>query len=164
VLSGSCSAATRAQVERASRFVPSRALDPLAMAGSGHALDALVEWASAEARRGDVLIYSTADPAVVRSVQERLGRSEAAALVESAFKTIARLLALDGVRSFIVAGGETSGAVMDALDIRVVGFGPDIEAGVPWTASLDPPGYHLALKSGNFGTTDFFLKALGRQE
>jgi uncharacterized protein YgbK (DUF1537 family) len=162
VLSGSCSAATNAQVERASRVVPARALDPLAIAGSGRALDALLEWAGAEVRRGDVLIYSTAEPAAVRSVQERLGRAKAAALVESAFRTIARQLAIDGVRTFIVAGGETSGAVMDALDIRVVGFGHDIEAGVPWTASLDPPGYHLALKSGNFGTADFFLKALGR--
>jgi uncharacterized protein YgbK (DUF1537 family) len=162
VLSGSCSAATRAQVERAIPIMASRELNPLAIGGDTGALDGLIDWARAELARGDVMIYSTADPAAVRRVQDRLGRAEAAASVEAGFKTLARALAAAGARTFIVAGGETSGAVMDALGIRVVGFGDDIEPGVPWTSSFDPPGYHLALKSGNFGSRDFLLKALGR--
>jgi uncharacterized protein YgbK (DUF1537 family) len=60
----------------------------------------------------------------------------------------------------VVAGGETSGAVLEALGIRMLGFEEEIDPGVPWTRSLDPEGFHLALKSGNFGSPDFFIKAL----
>jgi uncharacterized protein YgbK (DUF1537 family) len=65
------------------------------------------------------------------------------------------------VRTFIVAGGETSGAVLEALGIRSLAFGDEIDPGVPWTVSLDPPTFHFALKSGNFGSPEFFTKAVG---
>jgi uncharacterized protein YgbK (DUF1537 family) len=96
----------------------------------------------------------------VRNAQRELGRSEAAALLEHAFGALAVALARDGIRRFIVAGGETSGAVLDALGIRMIGFGEEIDPGVPWTRSLDPEGFDLALKSGNFGSPEFFIKAL----
>ena len=111
-------------------------------------------------RRGPVLLYSTASPETVRNAQRELGRSEAAALLEHAFGALAVALARLGVRTFVVAGGETSGAVLEALGIRMIGFGEEIDPGVPWTRSLDPEGFHLALKSGNFGSPEFFIKAL----
>jgi uncharacterized protein YgbK (DUF1537 family) len=160
VLSGSGSAATLAQVRRLAADVPHRLIDPLALARDGASLPALIEWAREHAGRGPVLLYSTAPPDAVRHAQRELGRDEAAALVEHAFGALAAALAAQGVRRFVVAGGETSGAVLDALGIRMLAFGEEIDPGVPWTRSLDPDGFHLALKSGNFGSPDFFIKAL----
>ncbi|MBE3032073.1 MAG: hypothetical protein IMZ74_02580, partial [Actinobacteria bacterium] len=74
----------------------------------------------------------------------------------------ARTLHADGVRRFVVAGGETSGAVVQALDVRALRIGPQIDPGVPWTATIDSDPLALALKSGNFGTVDFFEKALAQ--
>jgi uncharacterized protein YgbK (DUF1537 family) len=162
VISGSCSAATQAQVERLAGAVPSRRIDPIALARSPNALDSLVTWACAQASRGDLLLFSTASADEVGMVQGQLGREEAARLVEDACRTVAAALAEAGVRTFVIAGGETAGAVLDALGIRMLGFGVEIEPGVPWTRSLDPSGFQLALKSGNFGSPEFFLKALGR--
>jgi 3-dehydrotetronate 4-kinase len=161
VLSGSCSAATQAQVRQAADHLETRAMDPAALAADPESLAQIVDWVTETARRADLMVYSTASPDLVRHAQQQLGQKAAAETVESAFRTLARALAQAGVRTFIVAGGETSGAVMDALGIRVVGFGQEIEPGVPWTTSVDPPGYRLALKSGNFGSPDFFLRAIG---
>ena len=109
-----------------------------------------------------LLLYSSGRPEVVRGVQERLGRGPAASLVESTFGAIATALAGCGVRTFVVAGGETSAAVLQALGIRMLAFGDELDPGVPWTSSLDPAGFVFALKSGNFGTPEFFAKALER--
>ena len=160
VLSGSGSAATLAQVRRLAADVHHRSIDPLALARDGAVLPELVQWAVEHARRGPVLLYSTAPPETVRNAQRELGRREAAALLEHAFGALAAALAQDGVRTFIVAGGETSGAVLESLGIRMIGFGEEIDPGVPWTHSLDPEGFDLALKSGNFGSPEFFIKAL----
>jgi uncharacterized protein YgbK (DUF1537 family) len=160
VLSGSGSAATLAQVRRLAADVPHRLIDPLALSHHGGALAELVDWACQQACRGPVLIYSTAPPDAVRDAQRVLGRGGASAMLEHAFGAVAAALARQGVRAFVVAGGETSGAVLEALGIRMLGFGDEIEPGVPWTCSLDPEGFHLALKSGNFGGPDFFIKAL----
>jgi len=108
-----------------------------------------------------VLIYSTTTPEAVQHAQEQLGRAEAAGVIERAFGTLAAELCAHGSRAFVIAGGETSGAVLEALGVRMLGFGDEIEPGVPWTYSLEPDGFHLALKSGNFGSPDFFIKALG---
>ncbi|MBM3526247.1 MAG: hypothetical protein FJX57_25125, partial [Alphaproteobacteria bacterium] len=43
---------------------------------------------------------------------------------------------------------------------RALRIGPQIDPGVPWTASVGGPPLALALKSGNFGGDDFFAKAL----
>ena len=160
VLSGSGSAATLEQVRRLAADVPHQLIDPLALARDGASLPALIAWAGEHARRGSVLLYSTAPPDAVRDAQRELGRNEAAAVLEHAFGALAHALAAQGVRRFVIAGGETSGAVLDALGIRMLAFAEEIDPGVPWTRSLDPPGFHLALKSGNFGSPDFFIKAL----
>lgn len=160
-LSGSCSAATLAQVQRLAGVVPTRVLDPVALADDPEEVDRLLDWAADQAERGHhLLIHSTASTDLVEQAQARLGRGAAAARVEETFRLVARILADRGVRTFIVAGGETSGAVLQALDIRSIGFGDDLEPGVPWTYSIEPGGYTLALKSGNFGGPEFFLKAL----
>ena len=160
ILSGSCSSATQSQVRVLAGTVPSRVVDPLAIANDPSELAGLSEWARQQARRGPVLLYSTDRPEHIADVQARLGRGASAGLVESAFSHLAQGLAGDGVRTFVVAGGETSGAVLNALGIRTLEFGDEIEPGVPWTRSLEPAGFTLALKSGNFGSPDFFLHAI----
>ncbi len=161
VLSGSCSSATRAQVARVVPLVPSLAIDPVALSSDDSTVARTIEWAARHLRHERLLIYSSADPEAVSKVHLRLGTNEAAALVEDAFARIAKGLADLNVRTFVVAGGETSGAVVQALGIGVLAFGDDIEPGVPWTYSLDPEGFSLTMKSGNFGSPDFFLKAFG---
>jgi len=160
MLSGSCSAMTVSQVEHASGLVPTHEIDPLELAADPAEVPRLIDWACDRIRRGAVLLYSSGRPEEVRSVQERLGRGAAASLVESAFGSIAAALAGCGTRTFVVAGGETSAAVLQALRIRMLTFGDELDPGVPWTMSLDPPGFVFALKSGNFGTREFFAKAL----
>jgi len=161
ILSGSSSAATCAQVAHASERIPSRSVTPQQLANDEtRATAALVEWACGASRHGPVMISSTADPASVKMAQQQLGRERAAALIEAAFAAVARALAADGVRVFIVAGGETSGAVLNSLGIAALAFGDEVEPGVPWTASLEPQGFYFALKSGNFGSPAFFSRAL----
>jgi uncharacterized protein YgbK (DUF1537 family) len=160
VLSGSCSAATRAQVAFAAAHLPSAALDPIALSNGRDGVAKVIDWACAQARRGDVLLYSTASADSVQDAQARLGKDHATAVVEETFARVAAALAGEGVRTFVVAGGETAASVVHALGVRVLRFGDEIDPGVPWTYSLDPEGFSLALKSGNFGTPDFFLKAI----
>jgi uncharacterized protein YgbK (DUF1537 family) len=105
------------------------------------------------------LIRSSAPAEEVARVQEALGRERAGAAIEAAMAQIATALVERGVRRLVVAGGETSGAVVAALGVRGLRIGPAIDPGVPWTMSLDEPHLALALKSGNFGAPDFFTKA-----
>jgi 3-dehydrotetronate 4-kinase len=109
-----------------------------------------------------VLLYTTDTPEMVKAIQTKLGRDKAGALGEEVLAQIAARLADAGVRRLVVAGGETSGAVVNALGITGLRIGPQIDPGVPWTASLNQPVLALALKSGNFGTPDFFVKAFAR--
>jgi len=161
ILSGSCSSATLAQLEQVASTVPSMAIDPVALAGDDRTVARVIEWACGNLRQERLLVYSSADPRAVADAQARLGRTEAARLVEDAFAAIAAALAEAGVRTFVVAGGETAGAVVQALGVRVLAFGEEIDPGVPWTYSLDPEGFFLGMKSGNFGGPDLFIKALG---
>jgi uncharacterized protein YgbK (DUF1537 family) len=162
MLSGSCSAATRSQVARAAGVVPTREVDPLKLALGSAELSGLIAWACDQVTSGSMLLYSTGEPDAVQAVQRQLGPVAAAGLVEDAFGALAAALAGRGVRTFVVAGGETSAAVLQALRIRMLTFGDELDPGVPWTSSLDPEGFVFALKSGNFGTQDFFVKALER--
>jgi uncharacterized protein YgbK (DUF1537 family) len=112
-----------------------------------------------------VLVYSTAAPDEVRAVQQQLGVHDAGTLVEQALAAVASGLVAQGVRQLVVAGGETSGAVVQALGVQQLRIGAQIDPGVPWChaaaqACGDAP-LHLALKSGNFGSSDFFRKAFG---
>jgi uncharacterized protein YgbK (DUF1537 family) len=93
-------------------------------------------------------------------VQDALGRERAAALVEETFALLARALVERGVRRFVVAGGETSGAVVQALGVDTLVIGPQIHPGEQRTTALGRHRLALALKTGNFGSEDFFLKAL----
>ncbi|MEP7207284.1 MAG: 3-oxo-tetronate kinase [Casimicrobiaceae bacterium] len=161
VLAGSCSAATRAQVEAMAATHTAIAIDPLA------ADDPAALAAQALAAAGQDLvagrpfvIYSSAAPERVRAVQETLGRDVAAERIEHTFALLARELVRAGVRRLVVAGGETSGAVVQALDIKLLAIGREIDPGVPWTTARGGTTLALALKSGNFGGADFFLKSL----
>jgi uncharacterized protein YgbK (DUF1537 family) len=160
ILAGSCSEATRGQVAAAKAAgIPARALDPLALAAGTIDEEGLAAWAIGEPAGRPVLIYTSAEPAAVRAVQERLGREAAGALVERTLAGVARRLVGVGFSRLVVAGGETSGAVVGALGVRAIEIGPEIDPGVPWTRSLDERGLALALKSGNFGAPDFFIRA-----
>ncbi len=159
VLAGSCSVATQGQVAEMKKAHAAFGLDPLAIAaGSDQAQEALA-WA--DTRLGDkpVLIYSTAAPEQVTAFQNKVGREEAGAIIERTLGRIAQGLVARGVRRLVVAGGETSGAVVSALGVEGLLIGPEIDPGVPWTFSIGEPTLALALKSGNFGAPDFFSKA-----
>jgi 3-dehydrotetronate 4-kinase len=162
VLSGSCSVATNRQVQAflaAGR--PALMIDPLRIA-AGHDVTAeALAWAAPVLAKGPVLVYSTADPQAVKAVQGKLGVEAAGAMVERALAAIARGLADLGVRQLVLAGGETSGACVQALGVSQMQIGPQIDPGVPWCWGRDGSGrpLHLALKSGNFGADDFFGKA-----
>ncbi|MES2956046.1 MAG: 3-oxo-tetronate kinase [Pseudomonadota bacterium] len=190
VVSGSCSLATHRQVQdfiRQGR--PAMVIDALRLASGDDVVAEVLAWAGPLLARGPVLVYSTADSGAVKAVQGRLGVEEAGALVERTLAAVARGLVQLGVRQLVVAGGETSGACVQALGITQMQIGPQIDPGVPWCYSLLPPrsalrvlaapgggvadlgaarrssavassdGLHLTLKSGNFGSDDFFSKA-----
>ena len=163
VLSGSCSTATLAQVAYMKERAPCLTIDPLAVAEPGDAVRQALDWAQPLIGRRPLLISASAAPEQVALVQQRLGRDRAGALVEAIMAQIARGLVERGVRRLVVAGGETAGAVVQALAVRGLRIGRQIDPGVPWTVSLaansGEPALALALKSGNFGAPDFFLRA-----
>ncbi|MFM0529906.1 four-carbon acid sugar kinase family protein [Paraburkholderia strydomiana] len=162
VLAGSASTATNAQVAqwRASR--PSFRIDPMTLSRG----EPVVENAFQFAQNHDnetVLIYATSSPDEVRAVQKKLGVEKSGHLVEDALASIALKLRNAGVRKFVVAGGETSGAVVQRLGVGLLRIGSQIDPGVPVTQSVGTGGeapLALVLKSGNFGAVDFFTKAL----
>jgi uncharacterized protein YgbK (DUF1537 family) len=160
VLAGSCSQATLGQVAEMAKTHPLLRLDALRLAEDGHAIGQALEWARARLGNGPVLIASSAEPPVLKEVHARLGRERAGAVVEAAMAKLAKGLVEAGVRRLVVAGGETAGAVVQQLGLSGIRIGPQIDPGVPWTVSLGEPALALALKSGNFGAPDFFLKAL----
>jgi uncharacterized protein YgbK (DUF1537 family) len=163
VLAGSCSPATLGQIAHMSRTHAACRIDPLRLARGEDVVGEALDWAVARLGPEPVLVYASAPPEEVRRVQEALGREEAGRLIETALARLARGLVAKGVRRLVVAGGETAGAVVEALEVRGLRIGPAIDPGVPWTASLGEAPLLLALKSGNFGTPDFFLKAFARQ-
>jgi uncharacterized protein YgbK (DUF1537 family) len=167
-VSGSCSLATNRQVAHFIRSGwPALAIDPLQIAAGGDVVENALVWANRYLADGPVLIYSTADVGAVRAVQGQLGVAQAGALVEGTIARIARGLVEGGVGQLLVAGGETSGACVQHLGITQMQIGPQIDPGVPWChvqtgARLD--GLHIALKSGNFGSEDFFIRAFAMLE
>ena len=159
ILSGSCSAMTRAQVAAYRQTgAPALKLDPLELARSGSA--PALDWLAGQELAQAPLLYASAEPGEVRAAQERLGVAEAGALVERTLAAAALAARDRGARRFIVAGGETSGAVVKALSVQQLDLGMEIAPGVPWTFShSDGRAIALALKSGNFGDEDFFARA-----
>ena len=160
ILAGSCSSATQGQVKAAiDAGIPALRLDPMQLASKDVTAQTALDWLAAQQTNGPVLIYSTSTPDDVQAVQGKLGRMNAGEIVEKTLADIARALPALGFTRIIVAGGETSGAVVNALDVQALTIGPEIDPGVPWTRSLGGVDLALALKSGNFGAPDFFLKA-----
>jgi uncharacterized protein YgbK (DUF1537 family) len=160
ILAGSCSAATRGQIAalKAAGW-PARALDVEAVAEGRETPSELAAWIAAQPENAIPLVYSSAEPEELARIQARFGRDASGKLVEDSLAEVAHVLAADDFRRFIIAGGETSGAVVDALGVTALEIGPEIAPGVPWTRSILGPDMALALKSGNFGGPDFFLTA-----
>nr|WP_316641775.1 3-oxo-tetronate kinase [uncultured Roseateles sp.] len=160
VLSGSCSTATNAQVQHwLQAGKPGFHVDALAMAEGNDLAAAALAWAAQQQEA--VLIYATAAPQQVQAAQAALGVERAGQLVEHCLAQIAQGLVEGGVRRLVVAGGETSGAVVQALGVQSLRIGAPIDPGVPWTQAQGRQ-LLLALKSGNFGGVDFFAKALAQ--
>ena len=162
VLAGSCSKATRGQIAYAQKHLwPNRKIDVDAVAGGNDVVGGMIQWAVDQDPGKPVLVYASSEPDEVEQLQQRYGVAEAGEMVEQTISAIARGLVDHGFDRLVVAGGETSGAVVSALEIRALRIGPEIDPGVPWTESLGTTDIALALKSGNFGTPDFFAKAFG---
>jgi uncharacterized protein YgbK (DUF1537 family) len=166
VLAGSCSRATLLQIGRARSHMPVLDLDPLTSPDASALTARAIEWATPLLGDGPVVIGASATPERVAALQQRIGRDAAGALVECALATIAEALVARGVRRMVVAGGETSGAVVSRLGVRSLRIGAEIDPGVPWTYAQSEagPALKLALKSGNFGAPDFFIKAFDRAD
>ena len=139
---------------------PNFRLDPMDLARRG-ASPALA-WLAAQAGDAAPIMFATADPASVRAAQAALGGERAGRLVEEALALCATRARDQGRRRFVVAGGETSGAVAQALGIDRLEIGPEIAPGVPWCSTKsDGQTVAITLKSGNFGADRFFADALG---
>ncbi len=161
-LAGSCSQATLQQIASAEAVMPVLHLDPDQIVKGGEEARRALGWARERLQQGPVLIASSSAPAEVAALQARHGRDAAGHAIEQAMADIAEGLVQSGVRRLVVAGGETSGAVVDRL--RIPGFlvGAEIAAGVPVLRSVGAGDGEmlLALKSGNFGGPEFFSDAL----
>ena len=155
VLSGSCSEATRRQIATHAGNESQYKLDVAAVMRDEVSVNELVSWLLSQ--HGVPMLYSSASPKLVKSVQAEFGVNAVAAKLDRVFGEVAILLVDAGIERLIVAGGETSGAVVEALALNILSIGPEIDPGVP--AMRAGKTLTLALKSGNFGSDDFFQKA-----
>jgi uncharacterized protein YgbK (DUF1537 family) len=160
VISGSCSTATNGQVERMLQSQEGFRIDVGELAAGHDVVSQALEWASGRLGRKPVIFYATARPDQVKATQAKFGVAQAGAMVEHALSMIAKVLVDRGVSEMIVAGGETSGAVVKSLGVNQLDIGTEIAPGVPWVSASTSAGrISLALKSGNFGGRDFFVDA-----
>ena len=165
IIAGSCSNASNAQVGHfIDSGLPAFAIDPFNLNDGNNPALAWVERTFESMRKGQIktspiLIYSTATPEAVRTVQSNIG-SRSGQLIEQALANVAKHCVHHGAKQLIIAGGETSGACVQALRITQLQIGDQIDPGVPWCYANT--GLHIALKSGNFGTVDFFTKAFAQ--
>lgn len=170
IVSGSCSRATNAQVAAfVATGAPALAIDPLRLQQGSSAIEQVIAealvFSQAHLAKGPVLVYSTAEPEALKHIQDQMGVHVAGQLVEQTLARIAVGLVKQGVGQLIVAGGETSGSVVQALGMTQLQIGAQIDPGVPWCAgktAVSEKTLHITLKSGNFGTPDFFSKAFHR--
>jgi uncharacterized protein YgbK (DUF1537 family) len=167
IVSGSCSLATQGQVAHyIASGQPSWQFKPLNWAAQDVPAQikadvaAALAWAEPLLSHGPVLVYATTDADTLQKVQARFGREQAGEWMESALAQVCQGLQALGVKQWVIAGGETSGACVQALNITQMQIGPQIDPGVPWCFAPQHTAGHLTLKSGNFGTPDFFTKAL----
>jgi len=163
ILAGSCSGATRGQVEEHTRLHPTMPIDVPGVMNGVVTPKTLVDFIEANPGRAP-LAYSSGSPNEVKALQARFGREEVAYKLDTLFAETARNLIERGYRRIVVAGGETSGAVakavVEALSSPAMHIGPEIDPGVPVLTLGGEEPVALALKSGNFGARDFFVKAL----
>jgi len=161
-LAGSCSQATLQQIASAEADMPVLHLDPEQVVAGGDEARRALAWARDRLKDGPVLIASSSTPDQVAALQARHGRDAAGHAIEQAMADIAEGLVQSGVRRLVVAGGETSGAVVDRLGIPGFLVGAEIAAGVPVLRAVGARdgAMLLALKSGNFGGPGFFADAL----
>lgn len=160
VLAGSCSAATLGQI---ANFKGAHlALDTDAICRGEPIGEKALAWASGKLGNGPILLSASDTPEAVKALQAKYGVEASSQAIEKTMAMLARGLVDAGVGRLVVAGGETSGAVVGALDVTALRIGPEIDPGVPWTASVGKKPLLLALKSGNFGAPDFFTKAFAR--
>ena len=165
-ISGSCAKATRDQIARHQQTHPTYAVDAEAVIDGRLTPDQAVAWARACLAEDETtvpLICSAVDPDQLKAIQAAYGRARAADAIEAFFSAVARALRAAGIPRLIVAGGETSGAVVEALALMQLEIGPEIDPGVPALRARSADGHEiaLALKSGNFGGADFFAAAAG---
>ena len=163
-LSGSCSNATRAQVLRHKADHPAFELDVPAIVGGDQTPAKVMGWLSGTSAAGLPLVFSSAEPAEVRAMQERFGSTTVAHAIEAFFAELARRAVAAGFSRIITAGGETSSAIVAGLGIDALAIGPEIDPGVPVVVTQTGKKLALALKSGNFGAPDFFAKALATMD
>lgn len=161
ILAGSCSGATRGQIEHHRKNHPILAIDVDAVMRGAFGAEDIVSYVLAH-QGSSPLVFSSATPDEVKALQGRHGRDNVAHTLDRLFADAAATLVRKGVRRLVVAGGETSGAVVSALDLGALTVGPEIDPGVPVLVSHGAAPIALALKSGNFGAPDFFAKALAR--
>ena len=160
VLAGSCSRATLFQIGTAREHVPTLELDALATPDADALAAQALAWMDGKLGAKPVVIAASAPPDKVLALQQLMGREAAGEMIERAMAAIAESLVAQGVRRLVVAGGETSGAVVARLGVKSLRIGPEIDPGVPWTyAEGTGKPMLLALKSGNFGAPNFFLKS-----
>jgi 3-dehydrotetronate 4-kinase len=159
ILAGSCSRATLAQIEAHARTNPVLAVDVSAVMTGTLGADAIVAFVQSH-NKASPLAYSSSSPETVARLQAQFGRDEVAHRLDTLFGSVAKALVAKGVRRLVVAGGETSGAVVSALSLDALSIGPEIDPGVPALMADGGESLALALKSGNFGSTDFFANAL----
>ena len=160
VFSGSCSTASVAQVSRYLERAPGLAIDPAAVIDGKISAERAADWVKAQGEATAPIVYSSAEPASVAETQRRFGRERSAAAVEGFFAELARRMADAGRRRIVVGGGETSGAVVEALGVKSLRVGAEIAPGVPALVATRGADIGLALKSGNFGGPDFYAEAL----
>lgn len=160
ILSGSCSIATRAQIDDYAKNHPAFEITADDVVSGATNADGVADWLLAR-KDHQPLAYSSADPKVVAQAQALHGREMLAGLIEDLFAEVAWKLVAGGVTRLVTAGGETSGAIVEGLGITALDIGPEIDPGVPALRATGDMPLVLALKSGNFGATDFFEKALG---
>lgn len=155
ILSGSCSEATRNQIATHAKTGAQHQIDVAGVMRGEVEIDGLLRWFLAQA--GLPILYSSGSPTAVQHLQAEFGMQAIADRLDKLFGDLAIALVAAGVERLIVAGGETSGAVVGALRLNALSMGPEIDPGVP--AMRVGSNLTIALKSGNFGTDNFFEKA-----
>ncbi len=155
LLSGSCSSTTRSQIKHHLQVHPGLKIDLASVIDGKQTPEKVAQWL--HDTDGLPLAYSSADPQEVRELQEVYGRDTSATVLESFFGKVAQLLVQLGITRLLIAGGETSGAVVESLSLTTLHIGTEIDPGVPALRAGD--NLVLALKSGNFGSLDYFAKA-----